>query len=180
MGIVVDQLGTCHTMRSIVLSLWAQRPLLFVLYSSLPAEPISPNISLTTSPVSDWCTEFFAISKVSVILFVFHEFSFQPLSFQGFCLLAISIVLIYWLTILVFALVRQSQGNAKVWTTLVTDGFFLKEIHWLGLLISTLTSSPQAPQRFPAMFRQVRFKPARRRRNSTEFWIVKIMHNIRL
>ena len=60
------------------------------------------------------------------------------------------------------------------------DGFFLKEIHWLGLLLSTLTSSPQAPQRFPVMLRHVRLKPARRRRNATEIYIVKIMHNIRL
>ena len=80
MAVVVDQLGTCHTMRSIVLSLWVQRPLLFVLYSSLP-EPISPNISLTAAPASDGCTEFFAISKISIRIFVFRESSFQPLPF---------------------------------------------------------------------------------------------------
>ena len=62
----------------------------------------------------------------------------------------------------------------------MTDGFFLKESHWLELLLSSLTSSPQAPQRFPAMFSYVRLKPARRRRNATEIYIVKIMHNIRL
>jgi hypothetical protein len=52
-GVVVDQLGACHTMGSIVLSLWVQRPLFFVPFSALP-EPISPNISLTTTPASDW------------------------------------------------------------------------------------------------------------------------------
>ena len=176
MGVVVDQLGTCHTVLSLRPS---QCLLLFFLYSSLP-EPGSPNISLTTPPASDWCTEFFAISKTSIRIFVFRGSSFQPLPFQRFCLLAISVVLIHWLVILVFALVSQSQCNAKVWTTSVTDGFFLKEIQWLGLLLSTLTSSPQAPQRFPVMFRYVRLKPARRKRNATEIYIVKIMHNIRL
>ena len=78
MAVVVDQLGTCLTMGSIVLSLWVQRPLLFVPYYSLSG-PIAPNISLTTAPASDWCTEFFAISKISTILFVFREPSFQPL-----------------------------------------------------------------------------------------------------
>ena len=160
MGVVVDQPGTCQ---SIVSFLWVQCPLLFVLYSSLP-EPISPEVSLTTAPASDWFTAFFAILKISIVIFMFREPSFQPLCFQGFCLLlAISAVLTHWLTILAFALVSQSLGNAEVWTTSAKDSFFSKKFSGLdsdgdGAMSSFLfTSSPQAPQQFPV---HVSLRPA--------------------
>ncbi|KIJ92592.1 hypothetical protein K443DRAFT_135246 [Laccaria amethystina LaAM-08-1] len=59
------------------------------------------------SPASDWCTEFFAIAKLSIMICVF--------------------LFIYWLTILVSAVVSQSRGNSKVWTTPVKDAVFFSQ-----------------------------------------------------
>lgn len=63
--------------------------------------------SIYIAPDSDWCTEFFAIEKLSIVIWVF--------------------LLIYWLTILVSAVVSQSRGNSKVWTTPVKEAVFFPQ-----------------------------------------------------